>query len=77
MLYPHSLFWHYLWVGPHVLQVILALIIWRRGQRKLFPVFFAYILYEATEEFTLWTGSRASATGCGGVRSALESSLRA
>ena len=54
MLYPHSLLWHYLWVGPHFWQVCLAFLIWRRGLRKLSPVFFAYLLYEATENFTLY-----------------------
>ena len=54
MLYPHSLLWHYLWVGPHVLQVVLAALLWRRGINKVFPVFFVYIVYEAIEELTLY-----------------------
>lgn len=54
MLYPHSLLWHYLWVGPHVLQLALAVLLWRRGFQKQFPFFFAYLIYEGSEELTLW-----------------------
>ena len=54
MLQAHSPFWHYLWLAPHVLQVALAVLIWRRGLHKLFPVFLAYSLFEAVEEFTLY-----------------------
>lgn len=55
MLYPHSLLWHYLWVGPHVLQAVLAVLLWRRGFHKQFPAFFAYLIYGAVEQLTLWT----------------------
>jgi hypothetical protein len=54
MLQPHSLFWHYLWLGPHVLQIALAIYLWRRGLHKAFPVFFTYLIFEAVEEFTLY-----------------------
>ncbi|MGB2605282.1 MAG: hypothetical protein WBC78_16920 [Candidatus Sulfotelmatobacter sp.] len=54
MLQPHSFLWHYLWVGPHVLQAILAVVLWRRGTHKRFRFFFAYLIYEASEELTLW-----------------------
>jgi hypothetical protein len=54
MLYPHSLLWHYLWVGPHVLQLVLAMLLWRRGFHKQFPFFFTYLVYEAAEELTLY-----------------------
>ena len=54
MLQPHSFLWHYLWLGPHFLQVALAVLMWRRGLHKTFPFFFAYIVFEAAEEFTLY-----------------------
>ena len=54
MLQAHSFLWHYLWLAPHILQVALALWIWRRGLHKLFPVFLAYLVFEAIEEFTLY-----------------------
>ena len=55
MLYPHSLLWHYLWVGPNVLPLVLAIILWRRGFHKQFGAFFTYLVYGAVEQFTLWT----------------------
>ncbi|MFZ0771343.1 MAG: hypothetical protein WCA49_23315 [Candidatus Sulfotelmatobacter sp.] len=55
MLQPHSFLWHYLWLGPHVLQAVLAVLLWRRGIHRQFPFFFAYLVYEASEEITLWT----------------------
>jgi hypothetical protein len=54
MLQPHSLLWHYLWIGPHILQGVLALLLWRRGLHRQFPVFFAYLLYGAAEESVLY-----------------------
>jgi len=54
MLQPHSFLWHYLWLGPHVLQAGLAILIWRRGVGKLFPVFLFYLVCEAIENFTLY-----------------------
>ena len=54
MLQAHSLLWHYLWLAPHILQVALAILLWQRGLHRIFPVFFAYTLFEAIEEFTLY-----------------------
>jgi hypothetical protein len=54
MLQPHSFLWHYLWLGPQVLQAGLAVILWRRGFHKQFPIFFAYLVFEATEQFMLY-----------------------
>jgi hypothetical protein len=54
MLQPHSLLWHYLWIGPHVLQAALAVLLWRRGLHRQFPVFFTYLIYGAAEESTLY-----------------------
>jgi hypothetical protein len=54
MLQQHSLLWHYLWIGPHILQAALALALWRRGFHRQFPVFFTYLIFEAIEEFTLY-----------------------
>jgi hypothetical membrane protein len=54
MLQAHSLLWHYLWLAPDVLQLGLAVFLFRRGLHKFFPFFFAYCLYEALETFTLY-----------------------
>jgi hypothetical protein len=54
MLRPHSLLWHYLWLGPQVLQSVLAVLLWRRGLHKLFPIFLVYLTFGAIEQFTLY-----------------------
>jgi len=54
MLQAHSFLWHYLWLAPHLLQLALAVLLWRRGLHKLFPVFLAYAVFEPVEEFTLY-----------------------
>jgi hypothetical protein len=55
MLQPHSLLWHYLWIGPQVLQAALAVFLWRRGIHKHFPFFFTYLTFGAVEQFTLYS----------------------
>jgi len=55
MLQAHSLLWHYLWLAPDILQAGLALFLWCRGFHKIFPIFFAYAVYEAIESFALYT----------------------
>ena len=55
MLQPHSLLWHYLWLGPHVLQFGLGVVMWRKRLYRAFPVFFVYVIFEAFEEFSLYT----------------------
>jgi hypothetical protein len=54
MLRSHSLLWHYLWVGPHLIQAVLAVFLWRRGFHRRFPAFFTYLVFETIEEFALY-----------------------
>ena len=54
MLQPHSLFWHYLWVAPSILLLILAGLMWRLGHHKRFPLFFAFAIVSAVGELTLY-----------------------
>ena len=54
MLQAHSLLWHYLWLAPEILQIALAVLLIRAGLHKLFPIFVAYLVYEAIEEFALY-----------------------
>jgi hypothetical protein len=54
MLYPHSLLWHYLWLGPGFLLLGLALLSWRRGLHRIVPAFFSYLIFEAIYALTLW-----------------------
>jgi hypothetical protein len=49
MLRAHSLFWHYLWIAPNLLLAVLAVLMWRRGLHKRFPVFWIYALFEAIQ----------------------------
>lgn len=54
MLQAHSFLWHYFWLAPHILQLALALLLWRRGVHRQLPFFFAYLIFEAIEEFILY-----------------------
>lgn len=54
MLQAHSFLWHYLWLAPHLLQLTLALLLWRRGIHKQYPFFFLYLIFEAIEELILY-----------------------
>ena len=53
-MYPHSFLWHYLWIAPHALQIIVAVVMVRRGLFREFPVFFAYTVFQVLEEGTLF-----------------------
>jgi hypothetical protein len=55
---PHPFLWHYLWVAPHVLLMVLAVITWRRKICKLSPAFFAYLVFEAIQGLTLYVMDR-------------------
>jgi hypothetical protein len=54
-MYPHSFLWHYMWMAPHVLQLVIAVVMVRRGLAAKFPVFFAYTVFQIVEEGTLFT----------------------
>ena len=54
MLQAHSFLWHYLWVAPNVLLLVLAVLIWRRGLWKRFPAFFAFALFSSLGQFALY-----------------------
>ena len=46
MFQPHSLLWHYLWIAPCALLLVLAFLMWHRGLHKEFPAFFSYAIFE-------------------------------
>ena len=51
--------WHkvlslFLWISPHVVLGVLAVVLWRRRLYREFPVFFAYVLYEIAEFILLF-----------------------
>jgi hypothetical protein len=54
MLQAHSLLWHYLWVAPSVLLLILGFGLWRLGVHRLHPFFLAFVLASALEQLTLY-----------------------
>lgn len=60
-MYPHSPLWHYLWIAPHVLQFVLALVMLRRGLFREFPMFFAYTIFQMVEEGSLFVMDHSAA----------------
>lgn len=54
MLQAHSFLWHYLWLAPNVLGLILALCLWQREVRKRYPLFTCYLVFVALEQFCLY-----------------------
>jgi hypothetical protein len=54
MLQPHSLVWHYLWVAPSVLLLVLAGLMWRLRLNKQYPLFFVLAIANAVEQLTLY-----------------------
>jgi hypothetical protein len=43
---PHSPLWHYLWLGPHLWQVLIAVLMVRRRLHREYPIFFAYTILQ-------------------------------
>jgi hypothetical protein len=54
MLQAHSLLWHYLWIAPNALLLLLAALMWRRGLQKRFPIFLAFAILSALEQLSLY-----------------------
>jgi len=49
---------YYLWITPHLLQIGIAVIMFRRGLARLFPCFFAYTCFEVFEFALLFTAAK-------------------
>ncbi len=41
--------WFYLWSAPHFLLLAVAVVMYRKGMHKTFPIFFSYLLFEFLE----------------------------
>jgi hypothetical protein len=54
MLQAHSILWHYLWLAPHILALLLAWLMYRRGAHRLFPIFFVYLSFSAIKDLLLY-----------------------
>jgi hypothetical protein len=55
MLQAHSLLWHYLWVAPNVLLLILASLLWKRRTWRQFPAFFAFAILASIGQLAVYT----------------------
>ena len=55
MLQAHSLLWHYLWIAPNALLLILAFLLWRRGLSRQLPAFFAFAVLGAIGQLCVYT----------------------
>jgi hypothetical protein len=53
-MYPHSFLWHFLWLAPRALQLLIAAIMIRRGLVRQFPIFFLYTVFQMILEGTLF-----------------------
>lgn len=47
--------WQYLWIGPHVLLIGIAILMFRKGLHKDFPIFFSYLIFEFLQFCLLYT----------------------
>ena len=54
MLQKHSLLWHYLWVAPNVLLLVLGVVTWKRGMAKRMPAFLAFACLSAISELAVY-----------------------
>ncbi|HEY3974295.1 MAG TPA: hypothetical protein VGM18_14920 [Candidatus Sulfotelmatobacter sp.] len=50
MLQAHSILWHYLWVAPNILLLVLGFLSWQRRLYTDYPVFFAFAVISAIEQ---------------------------
>jgi len=50
----HKLLLFFLWIAPHVLLGILAVVLCKRRLYREFPCFFVYVLYEIAEFILLF-----------------------
>ena len=53
-MYAHSFLWHYLWIAPHALQIVIAIIMIRRKLYRDFPIFLAYTIFQVVLEGVLF-----------------------
>ena len=55
MLQAHSPLWHYLWVAPNILFLVLALLLWQRNLAREFPAFFAFAIFGSLGQLAVYT----------------------
>jgi hypothetical protein len=54
MLQAHSFLWHYLWVAPNLLLLVLAILLWRRGTVRAFPAFLAFAILSSLGQLAVY-----------------------
>jgi hypothetical protein len=54
MLQAHSFLWHYLWVAPNLLLLVLAALLWRRGIVRQFPAFLAFAILASVSQLVVY-----------------------
>src|SRR5579862_9284531 len=54
MLQAHSNLWHYLWIAPNVLFLVLGAAIWKRGLIRKFPAFFALAIFSSLGQLAVY-----------------------
>ena len=60
-MYPHSFLWHYLWLAPHALQILVVVAMIRRRLVREFPIFLVYTVLQMTQEGILFVLDHSSA----------------
>ncbi|HUO15675.1 MAG TPA: hypothetical protein VMX38_11865 [Verrucomicrobiae bacterium] len=63
MLQAHSFLWHYLWVAPNVLLLVLAACMWKRGLARELPAFFAFITVDAFAQLGMYVADVSPVVG--------------
>jgi hypothetical protein len=54
MLQAHSFLWHYLWIAPNVLLLVLALLVWKRGLGRQLPAFLAFAVLASAGQLAVY-----------------------
>jgi hypothetical protein len=54
MLRAHSFLWHYLWVAPNLLLLVLAIFLWRRKTASQFPAFLVFVILSSIGQLVVY-----------------------
>ena len=54
MFKAHSLLWHYLWIAPNILFLLLGVLLWVRGLGRQFPAFCALAILSSTGQLAVY-----------------------
>jgi len=54
MLQAHSILWHYLWVAPNLLFILLGVLLWRRGIGRIFAAFVAFAILSSVGDLAAY-----------------------